>query len=77
MKSYQENLKKMGTTLCYMTTPSDVGKSTGNWLKDAPKRYLTDLKALKEVDATAKTLPEDKVPVPSEEFLSAFEERTA
>jgi len=64
LKAYEENMKKIGSPLSYQTNATLVVKTAGQWLKDAPKRYLIDLKSSKQVDDTVESLPEDMHPVP-------------
>lgn len=61
-------MKKIGSPLCYTTNADYVVKTIGLWLKDAPKRYLIDLKSQKEVPDTLAALPEDKYPVPPDDI---------
>lgn len=63
-------MKKAGNTVSYSTGPVDVNSAIGLWLKDAPKRYLNELKHSKTVDAEVTSVPEEYLlPVPADLIL--------
>jgi len=60
-------MKKAGNTLSYSSGPVEVSNAIGLWLKDAPKRYLNELKHSKIIGSEATSIPEEYLlPVPED-----------
>ncbi|XP_034240386.1 uncharacterized protein LOC117644850 [Thrips palmi] len=68
MTAFKNSVAKSGGSLHYSIAPVDVGNSVGRWLKDAPKRYLLDLKCDKAVGASCTKVPPEMLLVPPENF---------
>lgn len=59
---------KSGGILHFSIAPADVGIAIGKWLKDAPKRFLLDLKCDKAVAPCVTKVPPEMFLTPPEDF---------